>query len=351
MGFRYVVHADVRDAAECELFGKVLRDVRRIAVHRAEGDDDTVLFRRVGAPVPIFIQNIGDVFGRSPNRTVERGNRIQGQPREFFQCGLYLRTELADDVGVIASRLVFERARIVGLIGKNMAVDGPEGAERIGREQRAGRSFIRYGDFRPVYHRHGERLQRMSAEADSFAFFYLGIIVRLRLPVKLLEELECRLIADESDGRIAFEDFQQGRAVIGFHMVDEYVVELPSVEQSRQVVEKLRSNRVVYGVDDGCFVVIDEEGVVADALRNRKQIFKSLRRPVVAADPVNVFRYLLRTVHGTSFPARLLCGQSSKIPLREEYEISLGRISLFLVILLAKGRACNVETRKRSYLK
>ncbi|MPM49175.1 hypothetical protein SDC9_95903 [bioreactor metagenome] len=115
-----------------QLAGEDFGGVFRVAVDRRVGNHDPLLLRGIGAPFFVFFYVITNVF--PPDMAVERADHLHIAGSRFFEKGRSLLSVLADDVAVIPPRLIHIIAVEIHLVSKEGAVQGPKGAEGIGRE-------------------------------------------------------------------------------------------------------------------------------------------------------------------------------------------------------------------------
>ena len=168
------------------------------------------------------------------------------------------------------------------------AGDRTKGAECVSREQDAVSGIKGHHCFRPVYHRSHDKCVGVSADGQGIAFLdnlCTGVDIKRE---ELLDHGDSLGIADDLCVGITENGICQCCAVVGFHMVDDDVIQLASVQQMSQIVEKDAGYSVVDGIKQHRFFSDREIRVVGNPLRDRVYIFKKSQTAVVSADPVKL---------------------------------------------------------------
>ena len=232
-----VVDLDVADAEVGQLPGQDVRGSLGIAVDGGVGDDNGVLFGRIGRPVDVFVNKPADVL--APDRAVQRADRLDLDRRGLFQQSLYLCAVFADDVGIVAPRVVEPLGLEVDLVGIEVAAQRAERAEGVGGEEGLRRGIIGHHDLGPVYHRGHDECEGMLAGAERI---HLGDEVNAAVDVEgeeVLHHLRGLLVADKPDLRIAEHDGLDRGGVIRLHVVDNEVIERATTQRMKNVFNKL----------------------------------------------------------------------------------------------------------------
>ena len=291
-----VVDLDVADAEVGQLPGQNIRGSLGIAVDGGVGDDDGVLFGRIGRPVDVFVDEPADVL--APDRAVQRADRLDLDRRGLFQQSLYLCAVFADDVGIVAPRIVEPLGLEVDLVGIEVAAQRAKRAKGVGGEEGLRRGIIGHHDLGPVYHRGHDEREGVFAGAERI---HLGDEVNAAVDVEgeeVLHHLRGLLIADERDLWIAEHDGLDRGGVVRLHVVDNEIVQLAAVQHVRQIFKEDGRDGVVDRVEQDGLFVQNNVGIVAHAARDGIDVFEQRQPPVVAADPVEILGHFFHTVHG-----------------------------------------------------
>ena len=124
--------------------------------------------------------------------------------------------------------------------------------------------------------------------------------------VELADHVQGLAVADDGGLRVADHQIPQGGGVVGLHMVDEHIVQLPPVQSVLQILKELGLHRTVHRVKENRLLVQQQVGVEGHAPGDGVGALKQGVLAVVAADPEQVVGDLSDTVHiKTSFLSRL----------------------------------------------
>ena len=137
----------------------------------------------------------------------------------------------------------------------------------------------------------------MAADLKGVAFFdddRPGVDVKGE---ELLDHRDGLGVADDLRLGVTEDGLGQRRGVVGLHVVDDDVVQLPAVQQVGDVLKEEAGNRVVDGVEEDGLAAKRKVRVVRNPLGDRVNVFKQRQPPVVAADPIQGGGELLYIVH------------------------------------------------------
>ena len=124
-----IIHGNIPYAPVGQHPGQYVGRVLRVAVYGTIGNHDSLFFRLIAAPGQVLVHIPSNVL--SPHRTVERAEGKDFKGRCLLKQGLYGRTVLADDIGIISSGVIQPVTFKINLIREQVAVHGAERAECI----------------------------------------------------------------------------------------------------------------------------------------------------------------------------------------------------------------------------
>ncbi len=116
-------------------------------------------------------------------------------------------------------------------------------------------------------------------------------------PVELAEQVHRLPITDDGSPGVADQQVAQGGGVVGLHVVDEHIVQLPAVQGVLQILEELGLDRPVHRVEEHRLLIQQQVGVVGHPPGDRVVTFKAGALPVVAADPDQILCHVPHTMH------------------------------------------------------
>lgn len=180
-------------------------------------------------------------------------------PRTFASAFCTGPAVFAHDAGVVAAHLVPVARRVELRIG-DAAVDSPERAESVAREERPGFGAPRDHRFGPVYHRRHVERERLRAERNRVAlldFERPGVDA-----VEALDHLQRLGIADDPDVGVEQAQGADGRRVVRLHVIDHEVVDRAVADRLADIFEQTASESLFDGVDQGDLLVCDQICVV-----------------------------------------------------------------------------------------
>ena len=285
VGERKVVHDDRADAPARKLAGDAFGHLLRVAVHRTVGEHYAG-FSLVAAQTVVNIHYLRNL--PLPYGTVGRTDGRGVQSADLCQRFLHGAAVFAHDAGVVAAHLVPVARRVELRIG-DAAVDSPERAESVAREERPGFGAPRDHRFGPVYHRRHVERERLRAERNRVAlldFERPGVDA-----VEALDHLQRLGIADDLDVGIDAAQRCDRRRVVGFHVVDDQIIDLPFADGLADVGFEAAAEGLFDGVDQGDLFACDQIGVVRHAHRKRPEGFEARGGAVIDPDVVDAGKY------------------------------------------------------------
>ena len=283
------------DPAVTQAAGEDLGRHRRVAVHRSVRDHDAVLLRLIAAPEQVLSDEIADVA--PPDEAVQRADHLDVEPGRLRQQRLHLRAVLADDIRVVAARLVKVIALKIDLVGENRAVQRAEAAERVCGKQDLVGQVVRHHDLRPVHHRRHDEGQLVAA---GFQHVALRDDMGVRLDVEREELLDHRddlRVTDNLHLRVARDELLQRGGMVGLHMVHDDVIERAAAERMLDVLEEHAAHGLVDRIEQDGLFIQQKIGVVGNALRDAVDALKHREPAVVCADPDQVLPNFFSTIH------------------------------------------------------
>ena len=136
----------------------------------------------------------------------------------------------------------------------------------------------------------------VAAGGDGVAFVdqvnHLGIGA-----VELADHIQDLAIADNGGLGVADHQIAQGGGMVGLHVVDKDVVQLPVAQGVFQVLKELSLDCPVYRVEQDGLFVQQQVGVEGHPTGNRMGALKQRVLAVIAADPNEIFRNVAGAVH------------------------------------------------------
>ena len=224
------------------------------------------------------------------------------QRGSLFEQGLHLRAVLADNVRIIAPRLVHPAVVKGEFVRKEIAGQRAEGAERIGGEERALGDIEGNHGLGPVYHGRHMEGKGMPSRAERIAFGNGNCAIVHGRAEKLREHDVGFAVAHDFDGGVAQNQLLDAGAVVRLHVVDNEVVEAAPGQRMGEIFVKLAADRTIHRVhQDGLFVQ-HQIGIVRNAVVQREHVFKQAEPPVRRADINGIPGDLSLAVHGVHPP-------------------------------------------------
>ena len=290
------IEHDGLHAALAQADGQQLGRVLRAAVDGGVGDHDALLLRGIGAPVDVAVDEFADVF--APDEAVQGADAVDLNRGGLLEQGLHLRAVFADDVAVIAPRLVHIIAEEVDLIGEQRAVDRAERAEGVSREQRARRQVIADHDLRPVDHRGAQECERVVAGLEGVALLdEMEGVLRGDAAAELLQHGADAVAADDDGLRMAQQHLADRAGMVRLHVVDDEIVELAPGQNVVDVLEEYLADRRIDRVEQDGLVVEQQIGIVGNSVRHGVNTLEHSESAVIPADPPEILQNLADTVH------------------------------------------------------
>ena len=253
-----------------------------VAVHGAVHNDDALVQGFVAAEFVVHVHHAGYLL--APYGSVRAANGLYGQPAEFLQGFLHGHAVLAHDVGVVAHHFVPVFFGVHLLVG-DAAVQRAEASEAVaGKEDVVGLVEGHHG-FRPVHHGREVELQGVPAQRERVAIFHFQRVVANA--VVAFDHVERFVVPHQGDMRKIAPQQPYGAGMVGFHVVDDEVIDGARARYASDFVNEQVAEAAVHRVDNGYFLVLNQVGVVGYAVRQRQHVFKFVFLPVVHADIEN----------------------------------------------------------------
>ena len=199
---------------------------------------------------------------------MQRADHFDVKTGRLFQKRLHLCAVLADDVGVIPSRLVHIIAHEVHLVGKQSAVQGAESAESVRGKQNLIRRVVAHHDLRPMHHRRHDERETVPSRGERVSLcdkLRAGIDVEIE---KLLYHRRNFCVAEDFHIRIPHHKLPQRRGVIRLHMVNHEIIERASGEKLLDILEKHLFHRMIDCVEQHGLFIEQKIRIVGNAVRN-----------------------------------------------------------------------------------
>ena len=287
MGHRYIVHHHIADAAVSQLVGQDGGGVLGVAVDGAIGDHNGGFLGLITAPVLVLVDEPADVL--TPHGTVQGADHLNFDGGGLLQQGLDLGAVLADDIGEVTAHVIQPFGLEVDLVGKDVAVEGAEGAEGVGGEQGLGGDIIGHHGLGPVDHGRHDKGEGVLAGAEGIKLLdHQGMAVHIK-GEEVPQHGHGLGVAHDGDAGIPADDFLHGGAVVGLHVVDHQIVQGTAVQHMLQVLKELAADGMVHRIHQNGLLVQHHIGVIGHAAGNGVNIFKQSQTAVTGAYPVEIF--------------------------------------------------------------
>ena len=283
---------DVRHAAAAQAVGDALGHAGGVAVHGAI-DDRGALRRLLAAHAVVkpddFFHAVATVDG-----AVRRADHPDRQRSGLFEGSLHVDAEAGHDSGVIAARFVGVNAH-VQLVAEDAAVERAVAAESVaGKGDAAG---VLEGDHRlgPVHHRDRGEGQAVRAQRQRFAV--LHFLRAHGRAIELPDQSQRLFVGDDGDVGVHLAQHADRAGMVGLDVVNDQIVHGAAADDALDALEIFAEKFRLDAVDQRHFSVVDQIGIVGDAVGQRPQIFEERRFAVVDADPPDFVRYGNRLQH------------------------------------------------------
>ena len=137
----------------------------------------------------------------------------------------------------------------------------------------------------------------MRAERKRVALFHeLHLLYRVSAE-KLRDHYRGFVVADDRRLRMAQQKLRERGGMIRLHVVDDHIIERPSVQLVFEIFKKQAAYRLVHGVEKRGLFIAQQIGVIGNARRDGIYALKHGEPPVIGADPDKIRRDFLCTVH------------------------------------------------------
>ena len=232
---------------------------------------------------------------------MERAQILDIKAGSLLQDCSHLRPVLADDIGIISSRLIQVIPVKIDLVRKQSTVQSTEGTERVSGEQNAIGRIIGHHDLRPVNHRSIHKRQSVSAAAEGIPLFHdLRHAIYVKCEILLHHDSQL-LVADDLHIRIAADKFLQSRTVVRLHMMDNDIVQMAAVQGFFNIFKKHSSDSCIDCIKQNSLLVKEQIRVVGNSSRYRIHALKHCQASVVRADPDQVICHFSEAIHKSRF--------------------------------------------------
>ncbi|KXB68414.1 hypothetical protein HMPREF1863_00126 [Aedoeadaptatus coxii] len=123
---------------------------------------------------------------------------------------------------------------------------------------------------------HGGGVEGKFAFADFYGFAVFNedhaIVADV---VEVVHHGDGFFVGNDFNVRVTFDDRLQGRGMVGFHMVDDDIIQGAAAEDFGNVIHKFANGIDSYAVEEAGFAAaVEEVGVVADAVGQGPHSFK-----------------------------------------------------------------------------
>ena len=138
------------------------------------------------------------------------------------------------------------------------------------------------------------------AKGEGVPLFHLDELVAFNVESKLAHEHKRLGSGNDLHLGPADQDFLDGRAVVGLHVVDEQVVQGPVAQQVVQILQQLAADGPVHGVEQDGGLVQQQIGIIAHTPGDGMDVFKQMGTVVVGPHPVQIISDTAHAVHRCS---------------------------------------------------
>ncbi len=219
---------------------------------------------------------------------MKRADRLNVEGSCLFKDVLHLNAVLADDIGIVSSRVIEEDLLKIIFIRENARVDRAKRSECIRTEERSVRLVICKHDLRPVDHRSKDEPECVRACLKRLLVLDDDSPDLCSLREEVREHLEGLCISDEREIRIHGGHRRDLRAVVRLHVQDHQIIEAPSVKDRAQIFEILIRDGDIGSVEDDRLLIEDRVAVVGYSVRKREKILKERQTSVASTDPEGI---------------------------------------------------------------
>ena len=213
---------------------------------------------------------------RADHGNVERGGLLE----EILD----LDTVLSYNISIIASGFIHPFAVEIDLVGVEVAVQGAERSEGIGGEEHLVGGVVGDQHFRPVHHLRPHEVQRMFAGSQRFAFLNHLNLNTFRNIHKLFHEAGSLHAANDDGVRPTHQHLLQGGQMVGFHVMDNDVVESAAGQHCGQVLQELGAYRLIDRVQKHRLLIEEDVGIIRRAARDGHHVLKKGQPTVGSSD-------------------------------------------------------------------
>ncbi len=109
-----------------------------------------------------------------------------------------------------------------------------------------------------MHHRRHQEAQPVHSGLETIAFLHdQGALCQIE-PEELLDHTESFLAAHNLHPRVEIEHARDQSAMIGFHVLDDHVIQVPTVQGSTQIFYKELANRFIGSIEEDCLLVQEQ---------------------------------------------------------------------------------------------
>ena len=262
--------------------GQHRRDGLRMAVHRTVNHHHLLVLRLVAAPLVVFLDELAEIL--APDGAVERADHGNVERGGLLEEVLDLDTVLSYNISIIAAGFVHPFAVEVDLIGVEVAAEGAECSEGVGGEKHLVGGVVGDQHLGPVDHLRPHEVEGMLAGTQDIPFLDNLELDLFRNLQELLHEAGGLQAAHDDRIRPAHQHVEQGCQMVGFHVVNDDVVQRTPGQHRVQILQELCAHRLIDRVQKHRLFIGEDVGVVGCAARDRHHVLKKSQSSVGRAD-------------------------------------------------------------------
>ena len=280
----------IKDRDRYPLIGDALRygvhHLFCVAVHRAIDQRHADLARRGGILGPFLVQFHNAQRVVPPDQAVRGCNHRDRQVGQLVDGPQHRPAKEGHDVHIVAQCLALVPGLIGALVVKDCPAQGAITAESVTGKQDLVLNLVGHHRLGPVHHGRRIKAQRVRTQIDAVA-----IVDDLDAIGNAMERAQHVLrplrTHDLGLGRNT-PDRARHTGVVWLHVVQDHIVQLGQIDDLLDLVKELVRLQRLGQIHDRFLLVIDQIGIVRDALlRDRPQTLKKVGRTVVNANPID----------------------------------------------------------------
>ena len=285
VGVAGVIHGNALHAAVGEDGGHLLGCRGGMTIDTAVNDEHALLFGTVAAPGVMLANEIAEIL--SPDGAMQGAYHLDVKSRGLLQHILHLNSVLADDVDVIATGIVEPVTVEVHLVGKNIAVQGAEGAESVGGEEYLVCQVVGHHHLGPMHHRSHDKGEVVATRGELVSLLdnhqFRGLATE-----ELLHHLGGLGGGHHGGLRITQQQVGEKRGMVGLHVVHHQVVERPVCKGGGDILEILLTHSTVGGVEEHRLLVAQQITVIRHPTGDGINILEQGQATVAGAHIIQV---------------------------------------------------------------